>query len=523
MMVTGMVAGFPESACAVSFRTAGGWLPVIDSNARGPDIWSSIMKLHPVILSGGSGTRLWPLSREQHPKQLLALVGAETMLQQTATRLEGFAGALPVADEAVVVCNEEYRFITAEQMRAAGCETHNILLEPVGRNTAPALTLAALAVCDGAGDGILLVMPADHVIRDREAFHRAVALGLDAACSGAMVTFGIVPERAETGYGYIRVGAEVSQGVREVAAFVEKPDAPTAAAYLSSGEYLWNSGLFMVQASTWLKAIGHFNAEMLQRCRAAFEAARRDADFVRVARAEFEACPADSIDYAVMERLAATPELGIPPRVVPMSVGWSDVGAWDAIWSLADKDPAGNVGRGDVVFEDSRDTLVHATSRMVACLGVDGLVVVETPDAVMVARKESTQDVKKIVARLKAENRPQVSAHRKIHRPWGCYDSIDNGQRFQVKHIEVKPGGTLSLQMHHHRAEHWVVVRGTARVTRGDETFLLTENQSTYIPLGVTHRLENPGKMMLEMIEVQSGSYLGEDDIVRFEDTYGRS
>ncbi|NMG44605.1 mannose-1-phosphate guanylyltransferase/mannose-6-phosphate isomerase [Aromatoleum toluvorans] len=480
------------------------------------------MNLHPVILSGGSGTRLWPLSREQYPKQLLALIGDDTMLQQTATRLDGFSGSLPVAAEPIVVCNEEYRFITAEQMRAIGRPTSRILLEPVGRNTAPALTLAALSVVREDGDGVLLVMPADHVVRDREAFHRAVATGLEAARAGAMVTFGIVPERPETGYGYIRSGSECSPGVREVEAFVEKPDARTAAEYVASGAYLWNSGLFMVRASLWLKAIGHFNPAMLAACDASVGAAARDIDFVRIGRDAFEACPSDSIDYAVMEKLAGTPGLGIAPRVVPMSVGWSDVGAWDALWSLADKDEAGNAARGDVVLEGTTNSLVHATSRMVACVGVDGLIVVETPDAVLVAHKDRTQDVKQIVSRLKADKRSQVYAHRKIHRPWGCYDSIDNGQRFQVKHIEVKPGAALSLQMHHHRAEHWIVVRGTAKVTRGDETFLLTENQSTYIPLGVTHRLENPGKLMLEMIEVQSGGYLGEDDIVRFEDTYGR-
>ncbi|HJV26979.1 MAG TPA: mannose-1-phosphate guanylyltransferase/mannose-6-phosphate isomerase [Aromatoleum sp.] len=480
------------------------------------------MQLHPVILSGGSGTRLWPLSREQYPKQLLALTGDETMLQQTATRLAGFSGVLPTAAESIVVCNEEYRFITAEQMRAAGCPSHHIILEPVGRNTAPALTLAALTVKREHGDGVLLVMPADHVIRDLPAFQRAVALGLDAALSGAMVTFGIIPERPETGYGYIRVGDETAPGMHEVSAFVEKPDADTAAGYLASGRYLWNSGLFMVRSDVWLKAIGYFNPAMLAACSAGIDAETRDADFVRVGREAFEACPSDSIDYAVMERLAQTPELGIPPRVVQMSVGWSDVGAWDALWALADRDEAGNCARGDVLLEATRDTLVHATSRMVACLGVEDLVVVETADAVMVARKANTQDVKKIVARLKAEQRPQALAHRKIHRPWGCYDSIDSGGRFQVKRIEVKPGASLSLQMHHHRAEHWIVVRGTAKVTRGDETFLLSENQSTYIPLGVTHRLENPGKLTLEIIEVQSGSYLGEDDIVRFEDTYGR-
>lgn len=480
------------------------------------------MNLHPVILSGGSGTRLWPLSREQYPKQLLALLGDDTMLQQTALRLGGFTGSLPVAPEPIVVCNEEYRFITAEQMRAVGCATRQILLEPVGRNTAPALTLAALTVCRDSTDGLLLVMPADHVIGDRKAFHRAVAIGLEEAKTGAMVAFGIVPERAETGYGYIRLGAETSPGVHEVGAFVEKPDAQTAAEYVTSGAYLWNSGLFMVRAAVWLKAIAHFNPAMLAACETGMDTAARDADFVRVGREAFEACPADSIDYAVMEKLTAAPALGVASRVVPMSVGWSDVGAWDVLWALSDKDDAGNSGRGDVLFEATTDSLVHATSRMVVCLGVEGLVVVETADAVMVADKGRMQDVKKIVARLKAENRTQALAHRKIHRPWGCYDSIDHGGRFQVKRIEVKPGAALSLQMHHHRAEHWIVVRGTAKVTRGDETFLLTENQSTYIPLGVTHRLENPGKMMLEMIEVQSGSYLGEDDIVRFEDTYGR-
>jgi mannose-1-phosphate guanylyltransferase/mannose-6-phosphate isomerase len=481
------------------------------------------MKLHPVILSGGSGTRLWPLSREQYPKQLLALIGDDTMLQQTALRPHDFSGRLPVAAQPIVVCNEEYRFITAEQMRAVGCPTSQILLEPVGRNTAPALTLAALTIRADSEDGVLLVMPADHVIRDRDAFHRAVDDGIAVALSGAMVTFGIVPERAETGYGYIRVGAETRPGIHEVASFVEKPDADTAEAYVASGDYLWNSGLFMVKASVWLKAVAHFNPEMMAACESALGAAGRDADFIRVGREAFAACPSDSIDYAVMEKLAGTPELGIAPQVVPMSVGWSDVGAWDALWTLAEKDDEGNSGRGDVMFEGTTGSLVHATSRMVVCLGVDGLVIVETPDAVMVARKDQTQDVKKVVARLKSESRSQALAHRKVHRPWGCYDSIDNGGRFQVKRIEVKPGASLSLQMHHHRAEHWIVVRGTAKVTRGEETFLLTENQSTYIPLGVTHRLANPGKMMLEMIEVQSGSYLGEDDIVRFEDTYGRS
>lgn len=480
------------------------------------------MKLQPVILSGGSGTRLWPLSREQYPKQLLPLAGNDTMLQATARRLEGFAGPAAVADQPIVVCNEEYRFITAEQMRSAGYPTRHIVLEPAGRNTAPALTLAALQACSEAADAVLLVMPADHVIRDLASFHAAIAAGMGAALEGAMVTFGIVPERAETGYGYIRTSAEPAAGVKSVLAFVEKPDLATAEAYVASGDYLWNSGLFMVRARVWLTAIEHFNPQMSGHCALAFAEATQDADFVRVAREAFLASPSDSIDYAVMERLAGNPALGIPACVVPMSVGWSDVGAWDALWTLADKDASGNAARGDVMFEDARNTFVHASDRLVACLGVDDLIVVETPDAVMVANRDRTQDVKKIVLRLKAEGRSHAAAHRKIHRPWGFYDSIDVGERFQVKRIVVNPGASLSLQMHHHRAEHWIVVSGTALVTRGDEKFLLSENQSTYIPLGTTHRLENPGKVALEMIEVQSGSYLGEDDIVRFEDTYGR-
>lgn len=480
------------------------------------------MELIPVILSGGSGTRLWPLSREQYPKQLLALTGEHTMLQDTALRLDGFQGALPLAAEPIVVCNEEYRFITAEQLRAVGKPSHHIVLEPLGRNTAPALTLAALAALEGQDDAVLVVMPADHVIVDGPAFREAIARGVPAALAGAMVTFGIVPDRPETGYGYIRCGAEVGEGVQAIQAFVEKPDLANAERYVASGEYLWNGGIFMLRASVWLKALAHFAPAIGEACRQARERGARDADFLRVERESFLACPSDSIDYAVMEKLAAAPELGIAGCVVPLAAGWSDVGAWDALWQVSERDAAGNTGRGDVLFEDSRDSLVFADSRLVVCLGTDNLVVVETQDAVMVARKDRTQDVKKLVARLKAQNRPQVSNHRKVHRPWGCYDSVDAGERFQVKRIVVKPGACLSLQMHHHRAEHWIVVRGTAKVTRGEDTFLLSENQSTYIPLGVTHRLENPGKLPLEIIEVQSGSYLGEDDIVRFQDTYGR-
>jgi mannose-1-phosphate guanylyltransferase/mannose-6-phosphate isomerase len=486
--------------------------------------------LVPVILAGGSGTRLWPLSREGFPKQLLNLSGDRSLLQDTVLRVDGIereAGAQALRVQLpMVVCGEEMRFLVLGQIEALRRHAGSVLLEPVGRNTAPALTCAALDAIEAHGDALLLVMPADHLIADTAAFRRAVVAGVQclARDARAIVTFGITPERAETGYGYIRMDAAANgHEARAVAAFVEKPDAATARGYLAGGEHLWNSGLFLVGAQTWLDFIEALRPEMLARCRDALAAGRHDGAFRRLDAAAFAACPSDSIDYAVMEKLAGTPELGIAPQVVPMSVGWSDVGAWDALWMLADKDGEGNAGRGDVMFEGTTGSLVHATSRMVVCLGVDDLVIVETPDAVMVARKDQTQDVKKIVARLKSESRPQALAHRKIHRPWGCYDSIDTGGRFQVKHIEVKPGASLSLQMHHHRAEHWIVVRGTAKVTRGDETFLLSENQSTYIPLGVTHRLENPGKMPLEMIEVQSGSYLGEDDIVRFEDTYGRS
>ncbi|MDD3353340.1 mannose-1-phosphate guanylyltransferase/mannose-6-phosphate isomerase [Zoogloea sp.] len=479
------------------------------------------MELQAVILSGGSGTRLWPLSREQYPKQLLALVGDETMLQATAGRLAGFSGRLPVASAPVVVCNEEYRFVTAEQLRAAGRASQHVVLEPAGRNTAPALTLAALAVEEA--DPVMLVMPADHVIGDLAGFQQAIDGGIPAALEGAIVTFGIVPTHAETGYGYIRFGADRADGSKAIAAFVEKPDAATAQAYLDSGEYLWNSGLFMVRASTWLKAMAHLQPAMMEACRRAWAGGSRDADFLRVDKAAFLACPSDSIDYAVMEKLAEASGLGIPGCVVPMSAGWSDVGAWDALWTIADKDAAGNVARGDVLFEDSRNTLVYAQDRLVACVGIEDAVIVETPDAVLVASRERTQDVKQIVASLKAGKRSQASAHRKIHRPWGWYDSIDSGERFQVKRIVVNPGARLSLQMHHHRAEHWIVVKGTAEVTNGDKVFLLGENESTYIPLGHVHRLANPGKLPLEIIEVQSGSYLGEDDIVRFEDTYGRN
>ncbi|MBL8482435.1 MAG: mannose-1-phosphate guanylyltransferase/mannose-6-phosphate isomerase [Rhodocyclaceae bacterium] len=482
------------------------------------------MQILPVILSGGSGTRLWPLSRERYPKQLLNLTTERTLLQETALRLESGVPDMPVAANPIVVCNEEYRFITAEQLRQVGRPPSLMLLEPMGRNTAPALALAALAGSRSGADPILLVMPADHVVENVAAFRTAIAAGARHSAAGAVVTFGIVPDRAETGYGYLRSGEALDGpgAARGLQRFVEKPDLATAQSYVESGEYLWNSGIFMGKASVWIALLQRYQGAMYEACVRALAEGSADADFFRVGRAAFESCPSDSIDYALMEPLTAEAERPVAAVVVPMSAGWSDVGAWDSLWAIADKDGDGNVTRGDVVLHDTRDSLIFAESRMVSCLGVDKVVVVETPDAVMVASKDSTQDVKKIVARLKRDQRQQADNHRKVYRPWGYYDSIDGGERFQVKRIVVNPGASLSLQMHYHRAEHWVVVRGTARVTRGDESILLSENQSTYIPLGTTHRLENPGKVPLEIIEVQSGTYLGEDDIVRFEDNYGR-
>lgn len=485
------------------------------------------MILQPVILSGGSGTRLWPMSREKYPKQLLSLTGDETMLQATATRLSGFSSSVPVAAGPIVVCNEEYRFLSAEQMRSAGT-TGRILLEPFGRNTAPALTLAAMLAVSSGEDALLLVMPADHVMRDRDRFHAAIETAVKPALDGAMVTFGIVPDRPETGYGYLEVGTSIlgtdigRLDVQPLVAFVEKPPLEVAQRYLDGGRHLWNSGLFLMRASVWNKAVAHLAPAMYAACETAMKAGAVDRDFVRIGREAFAACPSDSIDYAVMEKLQGASELGIPGVVVPLSAGWSDVGAWDAVWASSPQDADGNSVQGDTMLEDTRNSLVISEGRLVACLGLDDMIIVETPDAVLVARKDRTQDIKKIVNRLKAESRPHADNHRKVHRPWGYYDSIDNGTRFQVKRIVVKPGASLSLQMHHHRAEHWIVVQGTAKVTRGDEIVMLAENQSTYIPLGTVHRLENPGKIDLEMIEVQSGTYLGEDDIVRFEDNYGR-
>ncbi|MDR2015426.1 MAG: mannose-1-phosphate guanylyltransferase/mannose-6-phosphate isomerase [Azoarcus sp.] len=477
--------------------------------------------LKTVILSGGSGTRLWPASRESYPKQLLPLTGDRSLFQETMARLEGFGGAIDSCP--LVVSNEEYRFIIAEQFRQIGVKEACILLEPTGRNTAPAVTLAALEAVVAGEDPVLLVMPADHVINDRTAFQQAAAEGARQAENGALVCFGVVPERAETGYGYIRAGDAIAgDGARELAEFVEKPDAETAMRYVASGAYFWNSGIFMFRASVWLAALAHFRPDIDRACRDAYAGRVKDADFLRVERAAFEACPSDSIDYAVMEKLRAAPQLG-RGVVVPLEAGWSDVGAWDALWAVLPHDADGNVARGDALLHGSFGTLVYASHRLVAAVGCEDMVVVETADAVLVAPKKHAQDVRKAVERLKAEGRSHGRHHRKVFRPWGWYDSIDGGERFQVKRIVVNPGASLSLQLHHHRAEHWIVVRGTAEVQCGDETFLLSENESTYIPLGVRHRLSNPGCLSLEIIEVQSGSYLGEDDIVRFEDVYGRT
>lgn len=479
--------------------------------------------LTPVILSGGSGTRLWPLSRENQPKQLLALTGQNTMLQDTACRLNRYGAGASERAPTIVVCNNEHRFMVAEQLRAAGIEGARIVLEPAGRNTAPALTLAAHVALQGDGDPILLVMPADHVIKDHEAFCAAVAAGIGAASAGALVAFGIVPIRPETGYGYIRTGNARQDASFDLAAFVEKPDFARAQEYIASGQYLWNSGLFMMRASVWLRALDALQPAMSTACRSAVANNTCGIDFVRIDAAAFATCPADSIDYAVMEKLADEPHLGIPAVVVPMSAGWSDVGAWDALWDVLPKDESGNASHGDAILEGCENSLLYGGERLIAGVGLKDIVVVETSDAVLVADKSRTQDVKKIVTRLKIEGRTLADAHRKIYRPWGWYDSIDFGERFQVKRIVVNPGARLSLQMHHHRAEHWIVVKGTAEVTNGDKVMLLSENESTYIPLGHVHRLANPGRIPLEMIEVQSGSYLGEDDIVRFEDTYGRA
>ncbi|MDY0743843.1 mannose-1-phosphate guanylyltransferase/mannose-6-phosphate isomerase [Paucibacter sp. R3-3] len=477
----------------------------------------SKIEVQPVIMAGGSGTRLWPLSRAGYPKQFLVLAGNTSLFQQATTRLAALAdNAITVAGP-VVVGNEEHRFMVLDQLREVQLDPSAVLLEPMGRNTAPALTLAALQALEGGTDPVLVVTPADQTVTDAAAFTAALRRAVAEAAEGAIVILGITPDRPETGYGYIRT-QEDAAGLA-VAQFVEKPDAATAQRYVDEGNYFWNSGMFVLRASVWMKALERFRPDIAAATRASWTPRQNDAKFVRPGKAEFAAVPSESVDYAVMERC---PGSEFPLRMVPLAAGWNDLGAWEAVWQVADKDESGNAFKGDAIFSDSRNSLVHATSRLVSVVGLDDVVVVETADAVLVSDRARSQDVKNIVKKLEAEKRGEQTLHRKVHRPWGWYDSIDNGPRHQVKRIMVKPGASLSLQMHHHRAEHWIVVCGTAEITNGDKVMLLCENQSTYIPLGQTHRLANPGKVPLEIIEVQSGSYLGEDDIVRFEDTYGR-
>lgn len=480
--------------------------------------------IQPVILCGGSGTRLWPLSRSGFPKQFLCLTGAESLFQQAAKRLVGLVSADLLVAKPMIVAGEEHRFLAAEQLREAGIELGAALLEPVGRNTAPALTLAALAAQSDGLDPVMVVTPADQTVGNTEAFTQAMQEAVREASNGCIVILGITPDSPETGYGYIQAAAEAKEPAMLVQRFVEKPNAATAQQYLAEGSYYWNAGMFVLKASIWLKALEQFRPDILHAIAKAWEHRSTDANpttpFVRLGKAEFSAIPSESIDYAVMERC---PGSEYPIKMVPLDAGWSDLGAWDAVWSVLPKDPHGNAHVGDVLATDSRNTLVHATNRLVALVGVQNLVVVETPDAVLVADRSRSQDVRHIVNALQQQQREEHTLHRKVHRPWGWYDSIDEGGRFKVKRIQVNPGASLSLQKHHHRAEHWVVVNGTAEITCGDKKLLLTENQSTYIPLGEVHRLANPGTIPLEIIEVQSGSYLGEDDIVRFEDTYGRT
>ena len=485
--------------------------------------------VQPVIMAGGSGTRLWPLSRAGYPKQFLVLSGDPgnqfSLFQQAVQRLQGLAQPGTAVAAPTIVGNEEHRFLVLDQLRELQVEPAVALLEPVGRNTAPAVTLAALAALDSGQDPVLVITSADQTVQDEAAFTAAVRQAVAVAAEGAIAILGITPDRPETGYGYIRVqpGAAASSAsapAPAVAQFVEKPDQATAERYLAEGGYFWNAGMFVLKASVWMAALDCFRPDISAATRQAWARRSTDAKFVRPGKAEFAAVPSESVDYAVMEKCPGSP---FDIRMVALDAGWNDLGAWEAVWQVAAKDAHGNASVGDTIIKDSSNVLVHATSRLVSTVGLDNVVVIETPDAVLVASRERSQDVKLIVNQLGASKRGEQTLHRKVHRPWGWYDSIDNGPRHQVKRIMVKPGASLSLQMHHHRAEHWIVVSGTAEVTNGDKVILLAENQSTYIPLGQTHRLANPGKVPLEIIEVQSGSYLGEDDIVRFEDTYGRS
>ncbi|MEF1254512.1 MULTISPECIES: mannose-1-phosphate guanylyltransferase/mannose-6-phosphate isomerase [unclassified Vibrio] len=470
--------------------------------------------IYPIVMAGGTGSRLWPLSRELYPKQFLNLSGESSMLQRTFERLSGFEHQSPI-----VVCNEEHRFIAAEQIRIGGFSHSGIILEPVGRNTAPAIALAALQALknEDESDPVLLVLAADHLIENTLEFNRSVANAYPYAKEGQLVTFGIVPTEPETGYGYIKCGERLSTGGTGyvVDKFVEKPNLTDAESYLASGDYYWNSGMFMFKASKYLSELKKYRPEILDACEKALSDAQWDMEFIRVDKASFEACPDDSIDYAVMEKTKNA-------ALVPMNAGWSDVGSWSALWEVEKKDSSNNVTKGDVIAVNSKGNYLHSENKLIATVGVNNLVVIETKDAVLVADKDQVQNVKSVVNQLKQQGRTEYKLHREVYRPWGKYDSIDFGHRDQVKRITVKPGEKLSIQMHHHRSEHWIVVSGTAKVTNGEQTILVTEDQSTYIPLGTVHALENPGKIPLEMIEVQTGSYLGEDDIVRFEDRYGR-
>lgn len=478
-----------------------------------------MIEITPVILCGGSGTRLWPLSRAGFPKQFLCLSGNDSLFQQAAGRLANLGNERIRVAAPLVVTNEEHRFLAREQLREAGIEIGSALLEPVARNTAPALTMAALQALENGKDPVLVVVPADQTVVDQQAFTVSMQQAVSVAAEGAIVILGITPDRPETGYGYIKTGPGALAQVPDVVGFVEKPNLQTAQQYLETRGYFWNAGMFVLKASVWIKALSLFRPDIHDATLAAWEKRSVDGGFIRPGKTEFSAVPPESIDYAVMEHC---PGSSFPVSMVALDAGWSDLGAWDAVWNVLPKDDAGNAHVGDVLCTDSRDTLVHATSRLVTLVGVDNLIVVETPDAVLVADKSRSQEVKQIVQALNRGEREEHVLHRKVNRPWGWYDSIDEGSRFKVKRILVNPGASLSLQMHHHRAEHWIVVAGTAEITNGDRKILLSENQSTYIPLGETHRLANPGTIPLEIIEVQSGSYLGEDDIVRFEDTYGR-
>lgn len=468
------------------------------------------MDIVPVIMAGGSGTRLWPLSRSLFPKQFLSLATNQSMLQETLKRTFGLD-----TSKAVLLCNENHRFLVAEQLRSLNYQGARILLEPAGRNTAPALALAAFDIINNREDGVMMVMAADHVIEDTQAFEDAVKQAMPQALNNKLLTFGIVADKPEIGYGYIKRGEQVAESAFMVEQFVEKPDLKTAQAYLESGDYYWNSGMFLFKASAYLAELKQHAPAIYKACEVAYQGKTEDLDFVRAGKESFLSSPDDSIDYAIMEQTSNA-------VVIPLDAGWSDIGSWSALWDIDAKDSNNNAINGDVILHDTQNSLVHSTNRLVTTVGLNNIVIVETKDAILVAEKDKVQDVKHIVKALKSKSRSEASNHREVYRPWGKYDSIDSGGRYQVKRITVKPGAKLSVQMHHHRAEHWIVVSGTAKVTNGEKEILLTENQSTYIPVGVIHALENPGKVDLELIEVQSGSYLGEDDIVRFEDRYGR-